>query len=422
MKACIVNTFFPPWRGGAETYTYNLAKNLALLGHDVQVLCANDPEPPGKRTIDGIEVHRLKSRGRTYGVPIVPKLPYELAKIDADILHANFPNPYNASITSLTSLLRSIPSVLTWHNDLPPVTFTASILVYIHNNLIAPVYLPHFKRIISTSQHYAKSSKLLHKYQDKVVIIPNGVDIERFNPKRDGSQLKAKYNLEDSKVILFVGALTKWHRYKGLDVLIKAFSEIQDQMKEIRLLIVGDGDLKPEYQALSSPIADKVIFAGNVDDDELPNYYAASDLLILPSLDRSEGFGLTLLEANATGKPVVASNVGGIPSVVTDGVNGLLVPPSDEKSLAKTIIDVLKDEDRLLEMSRNGRRIAEAHDWKHIAKKTEELYKEVLEIAKTRRAKLKVTFMCLDRRATRSKKRNPLLNLYRRKAHTEAQN
>ena len=108
--------------------------------------------------------------------------------------------------------------------------------------------------------------------------------------------------------------LTRWHRYKGLDVLIKAFAEIQDRVKEARLLVVGNGDLKPEYRALSSPIAQKVIFAGNVDDDELPSYYAASDLLVLPSI----------------------------------------------------------------EMGRNGRRIAEGHDWKQIAKKTEELYREVL--------------------------------------------
>jgi len=379
MKVCIVNTFFPPWRGGAETYTYNLAKNLALLGHDVEVLCANDPESPGKCTVEGVKVRRLRSRGRIYGVPIVPKLPYELAEIDADILHANFPNPYNASITSLTSLLRNIPAVLTWHNDLPPVTALASIMVYIHDNLLAPVYLPHFKRIISTSEHYAKSSNLLQKYHDRVVIIPNGVDNKRFNPKRDGSQVKARYNLEESKVILFVGALTRWHRYKGVDILIKAFMEIQRQLNDARLLIVGDGDLKPEYRSLSSPIEHKVIFAGNIDDDELPSYYAASDLLVLPSVDRSEGFGLTLLEANATGKPVVASNVGGILSVVTDGVNGLLVPPCDEKTLAKTVINLLRDEDRLLEMGRNGRRIAEGHDWKQIAKRTEELYRKVLE-------------------------------------------
>jgi len=87
---------------------------------------------------------------------------------------------------------------------------------------------------------------------------------------------------------------------------------------------------------------------------------------------------ITLLEANAAGKPVVASYVGGIPSVVRDGVNGLLVPPCDEKTLAKTVINLLRDEDKLLEIGRNGRRIAEGHDWKQIAKKTEELYREVL--------------------------------------------
>jgi len=374
----MVNTFFPPWRGGAETYVYNLAKYLVASGNEVKVISASDPLPPGESIVDGVEVYRLKSYGRIYGVPIVAGLPKVLADLDAEVLHANFPNPYNASIASLASLLRDVPSVLTWHNDLPPVTLTAKIIVYIHDNLIAPVYLRNFKRIISTSESYAETSKTLQRYREKVVIIPNGVDTERFNPRIDGSQVRARYNLEESNVILFVGALTRWHRYKGVDILIKAFMEIQGQVKDARLLIVGEGDLKPEYRSLSSPIEQKVIFAGNIDDDELPSYYAASDLLVLPSLDRSEGFGLTLLEANATGKPVVASNVGGIPSVVTDGVNGLLVPPCDEKTLAKTVINLLRDEDRLLEMGRNGRRIAEGHDWKQIAKKTEELYREVL--------------------------------------------
>jgi len=379
LKICMVNTFFPPWRGGAETYVRNLAKQLVKLGHEVEVFCTSNPELPGSYVIEGIKVNRLNALAWVYAVPITPRLPLELAKAEADIIHANFPNPYNASIASLNSLLRDIPSILTWHNDLPPVTLIANVIVYIHDNLLAPLYLRNFKRIISTSEPYAKSSKLLQKYRDRVAIIPNGVDTERFNPKRDGSQINSRYNLEESKVILFVGALTRWHRYKGLDVLIKAFHEIQDRIKDARLLIVGDGDLRPEYQASCSTIESKVIFAGNVNDDELPNYYAASDLLVLPSIDRSEGFGLTLLEANATGKPVVASNVGGIPSVVTHGVNGLLVPPHDEKTLAKTIINLMKNEDRLLEMGLEGRRIAEAHDWKHIARKTEELYDEALE-------------------------------------------
>jgi glycosyltransferase involved in cell wall biosynthesis len=374
----MVNTFFPPWRGGAETYVYNLSKQFVKLGHQVKVFCASYPERPGRQLLEQVDVHRLRSYARVYGVPLIPSLPLALAKVEADILHANFPNPFNASTTSLISILEGIPAVLTWHNDLPPVSFGASLIVYIHDNLVAPIYLPAFKKIISTSKAYAETSKILQRYREKVVIIPNGVDCERFNPNIDGSWVRAKHALDDSKVILFVGALTRWHRYKGLDILIKAFSEIQDQMKESRLLIVGDGDLKPEYQTLSSSIAHKVIFAGNVNDDEMPSYYAASDLLVLPSVDRSEGFGLTLLEANATGKPVVASNVGGIPSVVKDGVNGLLVPPRDKKTLTKTIINLLKDENRLIEMGMNGRKIAEAHDWRTVAKKTEELYREVL--------------------------------------------
>ena len=382
MKICIVNTFFPPWRGGAETYVYNLAKQLIQLEHDVEVFCASNPEPPGSYTIEGVKVNRLKASAWVYAAPIALKLPLKLAKVETDVIHANFPNPYSASIASLTSLIRDIPSVLTWHNDLPPLMpFAASTIAYIHDKLVAPVYLRNFKRIISTSEIYAKSSNLLRKHLNKVVVIPGGVDTERFNPGINGSQVRARHNLEDSKVILFVGALTRWHRYKGLDILIKAFMDIQRQLNEVRLLVVGDGELKMEYQTSCSTIGKKVIFAGNVDDNQLPDYYAASDLLVLPSLDRSEGFGLTLLEANATGKPVVASNVGGIPSIVTHGVNGLLVPPRDEITLARTVVNLMEDEDKLLEMGRNGRRIAEAYEWREIVKKIEELYREVLDDA-----------------------------------------
>src|SRR5208282_2598027 len=99
---------------------------------------------------------------------------------------------------------------------------------------------------------------------------------------------------------------------------------------------VGDGDLRQQYESLARKfgLGNIVIFAGNVSDEELAKYYAASDLVVVPSIDMSEGFGLTLLEANASGRPCVASDTGGIPEVIRDGFNGFLVPPKDPVSLA----------------------------------------------------------------------------------------
>jgi glycosyltransferase involved in cell wall biosynthesis len=113
-------------------------------------------------------------------------------------------------------------------------------------------------------------------------------------------------------------------------------------------------------------------------DDELPKYYAISDVLVLPSKDRSEGFGLVMLEANATGKPVIASAVGGIPSVIQDGYNGFLVPPSDPEALAATIKRAFEDEEMLRQMGKNGRTFAKEHDWSIVAEQTENAYRMAL--------------------------------------------
>ena len=138
--------------------------------------------------------------------------------------------------------------------------------------------------------------------------------------------------------------------------------------------------MKQSYISLSQRlgVASNVIFVGNVPDDLLPQYYAASDVLVLPSKDMSEGFGLTLLEANATGKPVIASNVGGIPSVVKNGYNGLLVQPNDPKALANAIVRLERNPREARAMGRNGRRFAELHDWTNTAPQTERVYAQVL--------------------------------------------
>jgi glycosyltransferase involved in cell wall biosynthesis len=226
---------------------------------------------------------------------------------------------------------------------------------------------------------YAHTSRNLERIKAKVTVIPNGVDTHRFNPKVSGGDITANLGLERCKVVLFVGALTKWHRYKGLDILLRAFSLIDDS--RFRLLVVGDGILALEYRQLASAlfITDRVIFAGDVPDSELPKYYACSDILVLPSKDRSEGFGLTLLEANASGKPVIGTSVGGILSVIQDGFNGALVPPNDPETLACKLKELLCGPDRrLIEMGMNGRMFAENLDWSVVAERTEKLYASVL--------------------------------------------
>ncbi|MBS7622728.1 glycosyltransferase family 4 protein [Candidatus Bathyarchaeota archaeon] len=378
MKIHIVNTFYPPWRGGAETYTRSLAENLARLGHEVKVTAAHPPTAPGRYSYGEVTVTRLRSIGFFYGVPLTPRLIQDLIATDADILHVNFPNPYNAAVGALASRISGVPAVLTWHNDLPPVTRLAGVIAQVHDRLIAPLYLDWYDAIIATTKIYVEDSKPLKKYRKKIHTIMNGVDCERFRPDIYAGDLKNELNLKDSKTVLFVGALTRWHRYKGLDDLLLAFRSLN--RPDVRLLVVGGGDLKHMYEQMAQNlrIRDRVVFTGEVPDTLLPKYYAISDVLALPSKDRSEGFGLTILEANASGIPAIASAVGGVPGILIDGENGVLVPPKDPKTLAEAIRRLVDDDDYRAALGRKARELALKHDWRIVASDTERLYLEVI--------------------------------------------
>lgn len=376
MKICMVNSYFPPWRGGAETYVRELSKALAARGHDITVLCTSDPLKPGTYYVDGVRVRRLRRLTRLYGTPVQAGLMRELHDCDADIFHANFPSPYLSFTVAVASFFRKTPAVLTWHNDLPPVTPAARLLIETHNQFILPQYIRKYRTIIATSETYRKKSLILSSLGPRVRVIHNGVDCQRFNPKVSPSSIEGRYGLSGKFVALFVGALTKWHGYKGVDVLLQALRISVKSSQKIMLLVVGEGDLKPQYELMADKlgVADHVIFAGNSSDEELPEFYAASKLLALPSKDMSEGFGLTLLEANATGIPCIGSNTGGIPEIIRDGYNGRLVPPNNPEALAQGILSFAKDDDLRRRMGENGRKLALSHDWTRVAEKTENAY------------------------------------------------
>jgi len=378
LNICMVNSYFPPWRGGAETYVHELSRALAARGHEVTVLCTSDPLKPGTYDVEGVQVRRLQRLTRLYGTPIQAGLLRELHNCDVDIFHANFPSPYLAFTVALTSFFRKIPAVITWHNDLPPVTSGARVLIETHNRFILPEYIRRYRRVIATSETYRNKSPILSSLGSRVQVINNGVDCQRFRPDVDSSSIEARYGLSGRFVVLFVGALTKWHGYKGLDVLLEALRIYVKSSRNVLLLVVGDGDLKLHYESMAHNlgIANQVIFAGDASEEELPEFYTVSNLLALPSKDMSEGFGLTLLEANASGRPCIASNTGGIPEIILDGYNGRLVPPNDPQGLAQGMLSLTKDVDIRRRMGENGRQVALIHDWKIVAERTENVYKE----------------------------------------------
>ena len=232
---------------------------------------------------------------------------------------------------------------------------------------------------------YIKNSNIAgyyNKHKDKFVEVPNGVDSEHFRPMPKDESVLAKHDLtKDNKVIIFVGGLDRAHYFKGIFYLIEAFKLIEQKMPEARLLIVGEGDMVPEYKNLASQlqIGNKVIFPGGVGHDELPKYYNLADVEVLPSTDKSEAFGIVLVEAMACGKPVVASNLAGVRSVVDEGENGYLSKPKDVEDLASKLYKLLADNELARKMGENGRQKAVAqYDWQVVNNKIDEIYQFVV--------------------------------------------
>lgn len=206
-----------------------------------------------------------------------------------------------------------------------------------YNNIFVRKYLEVMDLIITTSPNIAKTSELLRNFANKIVVIPLGVDTNHFKPCINRDKRKQILNIfptEVSKIVLYVGRLG---RYKGVEYLISAFEDLPEGYG---LVIIGEGPKKRELRELSESKAfnNRVLFLNHVPYNELPFYYSAADVFVLPSIDRGEAFGIVAVEAMACGTPVITTELGtGTSYHNIHGKTGLVVPPKDSKSLAEAI-------------------------------------------------------------------------------------
>ncbi|MGQ9494146.1 MAG: glycosyltransferase family 4 protein, partial [Anaerolineae bacterium] len=326
-----------------------------------------------------IAVQRLRPWFRIGNAPFLPAL----VQIEGfDLIHLHYPFYFGAEIVLYHSLHSNLPYVLTYHQD---VLFPGLLrfVENLHHRLMGKRILAKAAKVLATSWDYARASRLRWLLQSKPAAVdelPNGVDTERFHPAIDASTLRAHYGLAaDERVVLFVGALDRAHFFKGVAVLLQALTHIPTE--HIRLLIIGDGNLRPAYQRHASLLGldERIVFCGQVSEADLPAHYALCDLLVLPSTTMGEAFGLVLLEAMACGKPVIASNLPGVRSIVSDGADGLLVRPGDVHDLAEKMQTLLDDPQRRREMGKRGRvKVEEKYAWKKIIPRLVRVYEEVL--------------------------------------------
>jgi rhamnosyl/mannosyltransferase len=235
------------------------------------------------------------------------------------------------------------------------------------------------KHLIVTSPTYLEISPFLQRYREKTSIIPAPVNPYYLTPIEDTHQAKANLGFNaQNPLILFVGRLVP---YKGLDTLLQAFKQILSHKPTTQLAIVGSGPQLTKLQEISQQlgISNSVHFLGILPRRKLRDAYTACDVFVLPSRSRSEAFGIVLLEAMARAKPVVATNVGGIPYVVNNGKTGLLVPPSDQTRLAEVITQLLSNPQTRLRLGQAGhQRVTKHFTRPPITRKLEELYRTLI--------------------------------------------
>lgn len=382
MKILMLSPFFYPSLAGVETYVLSLSKNLALQGHTVDVLTMNTANAPENEEIfPNVNVKRSKiSLNYTKGFISITFLKILFGAKDYDVYHVHLPFSFGLESAIIASKINDIPLIVTHHGEGPLINnIHLQTLISKFYNTFSRVFCFNFvNRIVFLTKSYCNSLWIAPPARKKIKIVRTGSEIEKFLCIHDNAKLKKKLMLIDDKVLLFVGSLSKYNRYKGVDFLIKSMQKVIKDDPSIKLLIIGDGELKTELSDLAERcgVKDKIMFLGTIPNEEIPPYYSICDLFVLPSIHGPENGPMVIFEAMASSKPIIATKLPGLIDIVEDSF-GILVPPKDINALANAILTLINDDKTREKMGKNARKTAEKYSWDKCAKEMEKLYFEL---------------------------------------------
>jgi glycosyltransferase involved in cell wall biosynthesis len=403
LKICILTSTYPRWKNDyIPAFVHNLAKELVKAGICVIVVAPHDANTKSHDFIDGVEIYRFqywftrKGQRVAYGSGMPDNLAHSvLAKIQlpffilffflkglkiakkCDLIHAQF--LLSGFIGVFIKKITGKKLILTIHAgglfglERMPCKRKVARLIAIETdkiNVVSNYIGERFLKLLTADMSM--------KIKDHIVVMPMGVHLDRFN---SGSKPGSKVNI-NKIALLFVGRITD---KKGLPTLIDAIHILKETVTNFQLYIVGGGPLKSRMEKRVSDLElnKYTEFTGRVSDQELTELYRSSDIVIVPSVisesGDTEGMPVVILEAMAAGKPIVASNVSGIPDVVTDGINGYLVEQKDPEQLAEKIIYLIEHPKLRENMGMVGRKMVEKKfTWKKIGERTIEMYSGIL--------------------------------------------
>jgi phosphatidylinositol alpha-mannosyltransferase len=346
--------------GGVQVHVRELSDQLRSRGHDVLVVAPamGSPSDNGVRIV-----------GRSIAVPyqgtVAPICPSPfsavaigraLAEFRPDVVHVH--EPLTPSTSMFAAVRSRAPVVATFHAHAErSALFDAA----------APMLKPVWRRLsLRVAVSDAARSFVTARLGDGVRIIPNGVDVPRFRDARPAGDLPG------GKRIAWIGRLD---RQKGFPVMVNAFELLASEDPDLHLVVAGDGRDRAAVEALSSEVRNRVVMLGAVPYPALPAYLVACEAFVAAATGQ-ESFGMVLVEAMAAGVPVVATDIAGYREVVHDGIDGLLVPPSDAQTLAAGLRRVLHDARLARRLAKAGRARADEFSWDVVTTRLEEAYRE----------------------------------------------
>jgi len=341
LRVTMVNKYYSPHLGGVESHLRNLAEGLVEhAGAKVRAIVCNSENTRSEDKLDGVDVVRLARSTELSSTPIAWGFASELrAEVrrtpPPDVLHFHFPYPWGE--LAWLQARPDLPTVVSYHSDI------------VRQKIAGAAYRPFMERfldrvdlIIAGSPDMVKHSPFLAPRAQKCRHVDYGLHVERIadNSAAEERAVHLREQHKGRRIVLFVGRLVY---YKGADVLVRAMEHV-----DADLVMIGAGPLEDELRtiAASSGIVDRVSFLPPVDEDELNAWYHAADVFALPSVARSEAFGLVQIEAHAAGTPVVSTRLPtGVPYANLDGVTGLTVPVGDVGAFAEALRTLLTDDE-----------------------------------------------------------------------------
>jgi len=362
MKVIHFGKYYPPHRGGMESFLAALCRGLIKRGVACEAIVAADGEHPSVAEDAGVQVRRLRSWGTFRSLPVCPEAMSALRGLRADIINLHHPNP----MADISYLLAQPEArlVVTYHSDIISQPWLSRLYApFLHK------ILDRADAIVATSHHYIDSSPVLQRYRRKIRIIPLGFDppdfaMDEFLDNQRGNEPQ----------YFFVGRLVP---YKGVPVLLEAL-----QYTAGRLLIGGTGPWEKnlKQQVALAKLQDRVKFLGNISEAEKFQHLAGCDVFVLPSINRAEAFGMVLLEAMAMGRPVVVSDLPtGVRLLVQDGVNGFRFPPGEAPALARILRYLADNPAQAKRLGESGRQLVrEEYTVDRMVNRYFDLYDELL--------------------------------------------